>query len=78
MVKFTFFYVFLRFLILRWRHSGEMLEVFAEGGLVSEVECISHLLDVLAGKLDEVLGFEHHKFVDPIGGRAARSVPDNH
>ena len=48
-----------------------MLEVFAEGGLVGEIELIGHLLYVLSRESKQILGLKHHIRVNDLGSRLA-------
>ena len=49
-------------------HACEVLEVFAEGGLVGEVQVVGYLLDVLARIAQLVLGFLNYELVNPVAG----------
>ena len=51
--------------------AGEVLEVFAEGGLVGEVELVGYLLHVFAGESKEVFCFGDDELVNPLCGGAA-------
>ena len=55
-------------LVLGGGETSEMLEVFAEGALVGEVEFVGYLLDVFAGETEEVFCLEDHHVVNPLAG----------
>ena len=48
--------------------AGEVLEVFAEGGLVGEVQLIGDLLDILSGVAQQVFRFLDDILVYPFPG----------
>lgn len=60
--------------ILLRSHTHQLLEVFAKGRLVGEVELIGYFLNAEIGILEHDLGFEDNEVVHPFGGSLARVV----
>lgn len=60
--------------ILLRSHTHQLLEVFAKGRLVREVELIGDFLDAEIGILEHDLGFQDNEVVYPFGGCLARVV----
>ena len=68
--------MFSGLLILGGRHSGKVLEVFAEARLICEIKLVSYLLNILAGEPQEVLCLKHNKFIYPLSRAPAGGFLD--
>ena len=64
-------------LVTRGAGAGMLLEVLAEKRLGRKIQVVGDLLDAQARILEQRLGLQNHRLVDPLGGGLAAHVLDH-